>query len=303
MYSEDSKDVSYGAGFFILIGLWLGGFLFGAALTVPIWLLMGKGGLTEIAAGMLNPENVNAVRVMQVVTTLFAFFLPAYFTALILNRKPLKLLGFNKNFDARQAVLTVLIIFFGALTAGALGILTEMIPIPEGAAAVFRNMENQYAAQVEAITNMKTFRDYLVSLVMIAILPAIFEETFFRGGMQNLLHKSLHSHWLAIIITSIIFSVIHLSYYGFLARVCLGIVLGLIYYYSKNLWLSILAHCFNNAFAVTQMYILLQKGKSVKEAMDDKLPIWWGLIAIVALYALFTLFKRITARRDLKFDI
>ncbi|MGN6494453.1 MAG: lysostaphin resistance A-like protein [Agriterribacter sp.] len=296
MYTDDSKGVTYGAGFFILLGLWLGGFIIGAILTLPIWLLMGTGGIATLATDMLKPENVNAVRVIQVVTTFAAFFLPAYFTALILNRKPLKLLGFNSNFDVKQALLALAIMFLGAVTAGALGQLNEMIPIPDALAAIFKNLEEQYAAQVEAITNMKTFGDYLVSLIMIALLPAIFEETFFRGAMQNILNRSTGNHWVAIILTSIIFSVIHFSYYGFLARVCLGIVLGLIYYYSQNLWLSIFAHCFNNAIAVTQMYILLKQGKPIREAMNDKLPLWWGLVAIAGLYALFIVFKKISAK-------
>ena len=133
-----------------------------------------------------------------------------------------------------------------------------------------------------------------------SLLPAVFEETFFRGGMQNLLTRSIGNHWVAIILTSIIFSLIHLSYYGFLARVCLGIVLGLIYYYSGSLWLSIFAHCFNNAIAVTQMYVMLQQGKPFKEAMNDKLPLWWGLAAIIGLYALFIVFKKISAKRRLE---
>lgn len=300
MYTDDSKGVTYGAGFFILLGLWLVGFIIGAILTLPIWLLIGTGGIATLATDMLKPENVNAVRVIQVVTTFAAFFLPAYFTALILNRKPLKLLGFNSNFDVKQALLALAIMFLGAVTAGALGQLNEMIPIPDALVALFKNLEEQYAAQVEAITNMKTFGDYLVSLIMIALLPAIFEETFFRGGMQNILNRSTGNHWVAIILTSIIFSVIHFSYYGFLARVCLGIVLGLIYYYSQNLWLSIFAHCFNNAIAVTQMYILLQQGKPIREAMNDKLPLWWGLVAIAGLYALFIVFKKISASRKLE---
>ena len=113
--------------------------------------------------------------------------------------------------------------------------------------------------------------------------------------MQNLLARSSKNPWLAILITSCIFSIIHLSYYGFLARVCLGIVLGLLYYYSGSLWVSITAHFFNNAFAVTQMYILIRKGRSAKEAMDDTMPFWWGLIALVVIYFLFMLFKKISA--------
>jgi membrane protease YdiL (CAAX protease family) len=64
-----------------------------------------------------------------------------------------------------------------------------------------------------------------------------------------------------------------MSYYGFLARVALGVVLGLIFYYGKNIWLNIFAHFLNNGIAVTQLYILTRSGKNIKEVMnDDSLP-------------------------------
>lgn len=296
MYDPNSKGISYGNALLILIGLWFAGFIVGSVITIPIWMAMTGKSLMKMPTEMLLPENVNALRMIQVISTGAIFFLPAYFTALIVNRKPLKLLGFNTRFNAKQLLLSLVIIFCAALVAGSLAEINEMIPIPKSLEVLFKKLENDYSSQVEAISNMKTFGDYIISIVMIALLPAVFEETFFRGGMQNLLTRSTKNPWLSIIITSVIFSIIHLSYYGFLARVCLGIVLGLIYYYSRSIWLNIAAHFFNNAFAVTQLYVLLQKGKTVKDAMDDKWPIWAGLIATVALYALFVVFKKLSAQ-------
>lgn len=296
MYDPNSKGISYGNALLILIGLWFAGFIVGSVITIPIWMAMTGKSLMKMPTEMLLPENVNALRMIQVISTAAIFFLPAYFTALIVNRKPLKLLGFNTRFNAKQLLLSLVIIFCAALVAGSLAEINEMIPIPKSLEVLFKKLENDYSSQVEAISNMKTFGDYIISIVMIALLPAVFEETFFRGGMQNLLTRSTKNPWLSIIITSVIFSIIHLSYYGFLARVCLGIVLGLIYYYSRSIWLNIAAHFFNNAFAVTQLYVLLQKGKTVKDAMDDKWPIWAGLIATVALYALFVVFKKLSAQ-------
>lgn len=301
MYDADSKGISYASAFFILIGLWIAGFIAGGVLSIPIWMLMTGKGIMSMPAELLEPENVNAVRVIQVVSTAVTFFLPAYFTALIINRRPVKLLGFTMQFNFRQLLLALGIMFGAAIAAASLAQLNELIPIPKNAADYFRKLEDNYSTQVEAMTNMRTFGDYLISVVMIALLPAVFEETFFRGGMQNLLTRFSKKPWLAILITSFIFSVIHLSYYGFLARVCLGVVLGLIFYYSRSLWLSIAAHFFNNAIAVTQMYVLIKQGKPVKEAMNETYPMWWGIIGLILLYLLFMVFKRISAKAVRKY--
>lgn len=301
MYDADSKGISYASAFFILIGLWIAGFIAGGVLSIPIWMLMTGKGIMSMPAELLEPENVNAVRVIQVVSTAVTFFLPAYFTALIINRRPVKLLGFTMQFNFRQLLLALGIMFGAAIAAASLAQLNELIPIPKNAADYFRKLEDNYSTQVEAMTNIRTFGDYLISVVMIALLPAVFEETFFRGGMQNLLTRFSKKPWLAILITSFIFSVIHLSYYGFLARVCLGVVLGLIFYYSRSLWLSIAAHFFNNAIAVTQMYVLIKQGKPVKEAMNETYPMWWGIIGLILLFLLFMVFKRISAKAVRKY--
>jgi len=131
-----------------------------------------------------------------------------------------------------------------------------------------------------------------------ALAPAIFEETLFRGGLQNILQKLTRNPWISIGFTSIIFSLIHFSYYGFLPRVALGVILGLIFYYSQSIWLSIFAHFFNNAIVVTEMFYLSRKGKPVEEAMNDTFPIWWGILAMAALMVFFRVFRKF-AEKDL----
>jgi len=58
----------------------------------------------------------------------------------------------------------------------------------------------------------------------------------------NYTSGAVYKHYSKNNVTSIIFSIIHLSFYGFLVRFALGIVLGFIFYYSGSLWLSILFH-------------------------------------------------------------
>jgi hypothetical protein len=124
-----------------------------------------------------------------------------------------------------------------------------------------------------------------------ALGPAIFEEAFFRGGMQNILQKWTRNPWLAIGLTSLVFSAIHFSYYGFIPRLALGVVLGLLFHYSGSLWLSIAGHFFNNALVVTQIYILTLQGKSIDQAMEETGPIWVGLLTLLIMAGLFRYYR------------
>jgi membrane protease YdiL (CAAX protease family) len=124
-------------------------------------------------------------------------------------------------------------------------------------------------------------------------LPACCEETLFRGGMQNFLFRSTHNAWVAIIITSLIFSAAHFSWYGFLFRFALGIVLGCLYHYSGKLWLSILAHFLNNALVITVYYIYMKQGKPIDDVMGESTSSYWGLLALPVLVGLLLFYKRI----------
>ena len=50
--------------------------------------------------------------------------------------------------------------------------------------------EKTYNDQVMVMAQIKTWGQYIVSVFVIAFLPAVFEETFFRGGIQQLLGEA-----------------------------------------------------------------------------------------------------------------
>jgi len=101
---------------------------------------------------------------------------------------------------------------------------------------------------------MNTLGDLLFNLLVIAIIPAVGEELLFRGYLQQRMTHWLGKPHVAIIITAILFSAIHMQFQGFLPRFALGLVLGYLFYWSGSLWLPIIAHLLNNAMAVTFAY-------------------------------------------------
>ena len=103
--------------------------------------------------------------------------------------------------------------------------------------------------------------------------------------------RATRNPWLSIIVVSILFSLIHFSFFGFLPRLFLGVVLGAIFYYTQNLWLSVFAHFLNNAFAVTAMYIYVRQGKGLEQAMNDEVVSYWALLFLPILLYLFMRLK------------
>ena len=299
MYDSNSKGISYSAGFFILIALAIAGIVVGTLLSIPIWTGMTGKSIMEMKDELGNPAYSNAFKLMQSLSTLFGFLIPAIITAALLNRRPYNLLGFTKSIQWKQVGLVFAIMFLALFISTSFGYFNQRIPVSPSWKITFQKLEDEYNTQVQAIMQLKTFGDYVLGLIIMGLLPALCEETLFRGGLQNYLTRWTQRPWLAILVVSILFSAVHFSFYGFLPRMFLGIVLGLIYYYTGSLWLSILAHFFNNAIAVSQFYF--SNSTSLKQMAQENpsLPlVYLGLIAIPFAIALLTLLKKISPQEQ-----
>lgn len=92
----------------------------------------------------------------------------------------------------------------------------------------------------------------VTTVLVVGILPAVLEEAYFRGLVQRGMSRVVgyRSSILPILLTSVLFSLVHGEMSAFLPRLVLGIVLGVIYARSHNLIACIVAHAFNNLLVV-----------------------------------------------------
>jgi uncharacterized protein len=297
MYDNNSKGVSYTAGFFMLIAFAIVGILIASFISIPVWTSMTGKSITAMQNEMDDPANSNAVKVIQCITAVVGFFIPAVFTAFLLNRKPMKLIGFSAKINWKQVSLVLAIMFTAIFVSFFLSYLNEKIPITQSWKLKFDKMENDYNNQVQAIIGLNSPGEYILALIIMAFLPALCEETLFRGGLQNFLTRSTKMPWLSVVIVSLLFSAAHFSYYGFLSRFFLGVILGLLYQYSGKIWLNIIAHFLNNAFALTALYIYKLQGKPLKETMADTSSTTLGILALPVLLILLYWFYKISATK------
>ena len=118
-----------------------------------------------------------------------------------------------------------------------------------------------------AVDNIEVF---LIAIVSIALVPAVFEEIIFRGILQ----KGLLRHTkpkAAILISSAMFMLMHLSVESMPFTFIMGCILGYLAYRAGSIIPSILLHFVNNSIAVISLYILeLTKGvnPAIEEAAD-----------------------------------
>jgi membrane protease YdiL (CAAX protease family) len=280
------------------------GLVLGSILSlIPMWgavdLFGGqKESTQQIMDKLLIPENAPRLRWMQFINTLFLFFLPALAYARLCHRKPRLHLGLQNPPRWSDLLMVILVVCAAVPAAAFFEELTLLLPWGKDMMAQFKEAEVKYMKQVAVLTGMRSPFDYLRSLIVIAFLPALFEEILFRGAIQNLLSRWMKWPLLAILITSILFSAIHGSYLGFLSRFVLGFMLGWLFYRSGNLWLSIWAHFLNNALAATSMYLSARKGKPIgADSLEDEFPVWAGALGLAALIGILVLLDHIMRKR------
>ncbi|MES1220026.1 MAG: CPBP family intramembrane glutamic endopeptidase [Bacteroidota bacterium] len=287
---------NYWAQLGILAGLMGAGLIFSGVVQFLL-LPIGPGDLKDLENKIFVPENAGILRVIQLFTTLLMFFVPTAVYAWICHKKVFTHLGFRHAVNIKQAVIVIVIMMAALPLSGILSELTEKLPFSKATFAMFREAEDAYNKQINIIGRMDNLKDYLLSLFMLAVLPGIFEEVFFRGGVQNLLSRWWKMPILAIVVTSVIFSAVHGSYFGFLSRCVLGFVLGWMYYRTGNLWLNVIAHGFYNGTAVTVLYIskLRNPGVDLSKENGPAFPWWMGLVSVIVLYGLFVLLEKVSS--------
>jgi len=267
------------------IGLILGGFL--AFSLVAAWLHVG---LRDIQSYLLQPQYASLMQLANALASIIAFGLPSMALALLSKGKLVANLGF-KNFSSKEQLgWVILLAMTGLLLSGALGDLTEKIPVSASLKNWATQLEDQYKKALYAMTQMHSIWDLSIALLAVAVVPAIVEELFFRATLQKTIIEWSGKPMLSIVITAIIFSAFHFSYFGFLSRMSLGIILGIIYFYTKTIWMPMLMHFINNGIGITILYFVRNNPKKMDAVIDGNLPYYW---VVVALFVIIILCKKL----------
>lgn len=276
----------------MLIAFAIAGNILAAVVSIPLLTMFTGQKITDIAAVITNPDYYRQFQLIQSISAILGFGIPTIITASRLSNRPFLLTGFINTINRKQLGLLVLIIIAGFFISSSLGYVSYQIPLPQNIKLLFDSWEDKYSSMALNLINLNSTGELIISIIVLAFIPAVCEEIFFRGGLQNYIYKSSGRMWFSIIMVSIIFSIVHISGYGFLSRMALGIILGLLYYYSGNIWTNILFHFANNAVAIISLYQAKISGKAINDLVNDKEGSYWGLLAIPVIIYLFIQFQQ-----------
>jgi membrane protease YdiL (CAAX protease family) len=283
-------------GMALLIALTIGGILF-SGLDIRS---LPDNFLSEIGEG-----NVNLLRYLVVTEELALFIVPALIVRKLLlpeSQASLKDFGLPR---INEIAIVVVLAFCILPVTGITGHFNAEMKLPDWLSGVeqwMKTKENNASGLIDQLIFSETFGIMILNLIIIAVLPAISEELIFRGVFQRIFYGFFKSYHPAIWLTAFLFSAVHLQFYGFIPRFILGLVFGYLFYWSRTLWLPMIAHFVNNAAFVIASYY---QGRELTGATPD-ISLWKQLIGLpvpVTIIVVVLLYFRNKSKRELALKI
>ena len=268
--------------------------------------------ITPFVASMLHQSvsawmtNINYLKGLQFITSTGMFLLPPFFLVWILKQPIGKTLQIHRIARPELWIFTIISMLVAQPFINLLGEWNAHLSLPtwlSGLEEWMKKTETMNDAIVNQFLAVHHWTGLLFNMVLIAVLPALAEEFFFRGTIQRLFSEKLNVH-LSIWLTAIIFSAVHLEFYGFLPRMLLGAYLGYLFVWSGTIWLPVIAHLTNNTIGVFIGYqIANHQGYDYLNQLGTHSYQMLSLIGIVLFVPIVLfLYRQRTLKRNVPFE-
>lgn len=232
----------------VRILVWLGVMALLTVLAMGVWLVAFGGS-----------QSTESLKWLQFLQMLGTFLLPPFICAWLWARSDaLSWLRLDKGAEWQQFALAVAIMLCAVPGINLLADLNSRVVLPESLGfieQIFKQQEEAAAALTERFLQADTIGGLIINIGLMALLPALAEELTFRGTLQQILTHRQSSIHIAIWVTAIVFSAIHMQFYGFVPRMLMGAMFGYILVWSGSLWVPIMMHFTNNGLAVLVYYL------------------------------------------------
>ena len=254
-----------------------------------------------------QPLSVGALKWVQFIQTAAVFLLPPLCVAYLWAQEPMKWLKVETFQTFKVSSMAVMLMLVALPAINLLGDLNQQMSLPaflEPLEQWMKTSEESAKVLTEQFLNVTTFGGLIINILLMALLPAVAEELTFRGVMMSLFKarserrevKGEGIPHIAIWVTAILFSAIHMQFYGFVPRMLMGALFGYMLAWTGSLWVPILMHFTNNAMAVLLYFVATREGWDIEkvDAIGTDDTLWLGVVSIILTIAGIYTFRRRT---------
>lgn len=245
------------------------------------------------SADQVNAEQTAALKLYQAITSLGRFLVVSLVFVYLCGERPGNYLLLNRAPSVSQFLLLPILLLASGVFIGGVQEWNANLHLPaalKDLEATMRDLEDRAQLQTDLFLQVDTPAGLAVNILVVCIIAAMGEEWLFRGVLQQTIYRGTGNAHGAIWISALLFSFIHLQFFGFFPRLLLGAMMGYLLYFSNSIWAPITAHFLNNLITVTGYY-LIQTG-ALDASLKEPAPWWGSLIALPFVFLLLWQFKR-----------
>lgn len=258
----------------------LGGFLASAISGVDIQSMQGKLDYND-------PATMQALRIATAITNFGGFLMAAILFAWLCTNKMKDYFHVNTRLHWKYLWVVGLVFFLATPVVYFLSTINEMVSGGEFLSIV----QDDTSELKNALLRTENTSSVIFNLFAMALLPAVGEELFFRGVVLRVAYQGTRKVHASVLMTAILFSIVHMEFDNFLAITFMGMVMGYLYIYTGNILVPMLLHLVNNS-----IYILLDAYGSepipTGAAGEESMQLIWLIAGGIFLVVLLWLLRR-----------
>lgn len=198
-------------------------------------------------------------------STFGTFYLPS---VMLQKREPLRIYFPGQQVDGLFYVLGIAFLFAFSPLMEIIGEWNAHMNLPENLKSVENWMRTQEDASNDLIAKIVMVDNIgllFLNLIVLAVLPAVAEEYYFRGALMHIFDRLFKNKHITIWVVAIIFSAIHVQFFGFFPRMLLGAFFGYMLVWTNNIWVPIVGHFVNNAMVTIMAFYYTTQGKTFED--------------------------------------
>lgn len=282
------------AGVALLFGIFIT--LAGLLLALPFFgekaALMMQGGVD-----LTHPDNIMLGKYLQIISHLGLFILSSLLLAWLFSRNIREFLYMRNSPRLEVYFLSAVLIFAAVPLINFILELNMQMHLPDALKPLedwMRRSEEAAEKTTRAFLSVDSLQGLLFNIFMIAVIPAIGEELMFRGIILRVFKQWSKNAHLAVWISAIIFSAIHLQFFGFFPRLILGALFGYMVIWTGSIWPAMIAHFINNAAAVISFHLFQHQlsGDTLENIGKGSDGIYFALTSLIITVSILWVIKK-----------
>lgn len=218
----------------------------------------GITGIVVLGMIVMSPLNLVLNKLIGKEASMFIYYLLSigipFFVVNVIRKKNTGENSFNLTIENRR-IIPFLMAGTIALLFGIISPLGSLIPMPESIKKAFLDFGSQTG---------------IFAFFLMVVAAPILEELIFRGIILEGLLKQ-YNPIKAILVSSLLFGLVHLNPWQFVTGFIIGIFSGWVYYKTHSLTLAVIIHATANLSGFLMRYVI-----DVGSSMDDSLLEMYG---------------------------